>query len=195
MTWHMKNKMLFAFQWIGIFLTTVSPVSSQKRNVSSFVTTPVQIHKAVAANNSVAQNETKPAAGESKLLWSSEPFDHKLFIENNGQFNENNNTNDNIIYGAQVGRAFVYFTGKGVIYRYQDIGKPRKHEEKERGGKRDEDDNTPAPVQYANIEWVGANANPVIEASERQSYDYIYPSGKSGSFSVSIYKKITYKNL
>ncbi len=187
-TWQMKNKKLLAAKWVTILLIAVLTANAQEKKASS--------HATIVPKVSLQSQEVNQQPGNDyKVKWTAEPFDHKLFIKNAGQFNKDINTNDKVIYGAQVGRANAYFTNNGLIYKYKKLSEPKRKEskkevEKEISGEKDQDE-----THYANIVWVGSNPNATIEANEKQEYDYKYPSGIASTISVSVYKKITYLNL
>src|SRR5579884_3664653 len=55
---------------------------------------------------------------KSDWAWTVQPFDHKVFIENRGQFDQLVGSKSKVLFGAQLGdNLFAYFTTNGVIYR------------------------------------------------------------------------------
>ncbi|MGP8216946.1 MAG: T9SS type A sorting domain-containing protein [Bacteroidia bacterium] len=129
-----------------------------------------------------AKNSTKTAK------WQAIPFDHKLFIENKGQFDNDVQTPSKILYMAMLGNVKAYFTATGIIYRYDEYPK------REKGDKPDEEIVKPV-LHYLNATWEGANANSAIETQGTQTYYYTYPVGAGGTIKANIVKKIIYRNL
>lgn len=136
--------------------------------------------------------------------WTSQPFDQKVFIENNGQFYLKNGTESGkILYGARSEGVDLYFKVNGLTYKHDEsvpkaeeekesIEKQTHHEEKEERNARK---STPL---YLSIEWVGSNPNTQIISEDPVSFYYTY--GGAGKDAISTikskaYKKIIYKNL
>jgi hypothetical protein len=127
--------------------------------------------------------------------WSVQPFDHQVFIQNAGQFDQFIKEKAVILYSAQLGDYLhAYFTTNGIIYRlieYPNI---------DRGalGKNGEDpdkDLKPATMHYLSCLWEGSNPNVTLEGQQEQSDYYTYPTGKSTNVQVNIFKKIIYHDL
>ncbi len=54
------------------------------------------------------------------VKWKTTPFDHQVFIANKGQFDGAIPGNDKILYAAQLGSVWVYFTAHGIVYQYKE---------------------------------------------------------------------------
>src|SRR5690348_12657059 len=66
------------------------------------------------------------------LIWKTNPFDHKLFIENVGQFNNDLPGNATVLFEASFGKIKACFTASGVTYRFDSInGGPSSNEEED----------------------------------------------------------------
>lgn len=159
-------------------------------------------HKKVSvASNSAVTNEPSSSTGNStlnnkyKTLWTAEPFDHKLFIRNEGQFDNVAKIDRKIIFGAQVGRANAYFTANGVTYNYKELGQPKKNEFKEKGESAGNKDDIDTMTHSVSLVWEGSNPDVSIESTEEQSYFYAYPKGINGTIKTNVFKKIIYRNL
>ena len=147
--------------------------------------------QSLAKNSS---NTIKGAAGTNeksfKANWETNPFDHQVFIENKGQFDEVI-PGQKVLYTVNLGDIQAFFTATGIVYRIttypiSDIPK----------GQDPDQNGPPKPViKYLYSKWEGANNNAVIGKDEKQSYYYTYPSGTKESIKTDIYKKITYHNL
>src|ERR1700722_5211765 len=164
---------------------------------------------AVQAQNGVSQHKTTgpnttntndpdwvsgnkaPESSEIKYHtnWSHDPFDHQVFIENKGQFDADVTTSGKILYQAELGNVKAYFTSTGVIYRYDEYPKKNKKESEE---EKEENDNTAPKIHYTSYLWDGSNSSVTIEAKDEQSYYDVYPTGKSSSVNVNIFKRIVY---
>ncbi|MGP8217582.1 MAG: gliding motility-associated C-terminal domain-containing protein [Bacteroidia bacterium] len=132
-------------------------------------------------NPSSKKTTTGTAKGSAKngysIKWQVNPVDNKIFIQNSGQFDGDANSNGKIFYQARLGNIQAYFTGNGVIYRYN-------------GNARDKSD-----ARFLPVEWENANPGAFITAEQEQSYYYSYPKGVDNSVKASVYKKIVYHNL
>src|SRR4051812_5652049 len=54
--------------------------------------------------------------------WKAKPFDHRMFIENKGQFDDGtDNKNIPVRFGARVQGTLTYFTANGVTYRQDEV--------------------------------------------------------------------------
>ena len=60
---------------------------------------------------------TITSANEGRKEWSSTSFEQKVFVENNGQFNEE------IIFGASSTGVTILFSKNGLKYEYTELKK------------------------------------------------------------------------
>jgi hypothetical protein len=142
-------------------------------------------------------SDGKGTKGQSPWAWTVQPFDHKLFIENRGQFDKLVSKKDKVLFGAQLGDdLFAYFTTKGVIYRlcvYPKLAAAERELAEKKGYDPDKEVVRPV-ITYLSSEWDGANPDVTVDATGEQSDYYTYPVGKT-TLQVNIFKKIIYKNL
>ena len=125
-----------------------------------------------------------------KANWTVNPFNHKIFVENNGQFDADINTSDKVLYQANLGDVKMYFTSQGVIYKYDE------HIKSTGSADVDRDKEILKPVtHYLSATWVGANPQANIETGEEQTYYYTYPSGSNGTVKARVFETITYRNI
>jgi gliding motility-associated-like protein len=147
---------------------------------------------------------TMDANAESGKPWSvGNPFEHKAFIENKGQFDGKDNVSGKILYGIRQGSTFIYFSTTGVTYQVNNWvemteeereemmkGKEEEHEEEE------EDMKYKMVSHYAYMKWQGANPECSIEPGETAQGYFMYPNASNtGSIKATAFKKITYRNL
>ena len=146
----------------------------------------------------------------SQETWMQKnPFEHKVFIENKGQFatanpssggfdTKNNLKNNPIKYAYSSEGVEIYFTNKGLTYRHDEIENVSENE-KGSGEKEREEKIRKVIPHFAHMDWVGANPHAQIIAEDAVTYYFTYPNlnDKSGktSLKASAYKKIIYKNL
>lgn len=141
---------------------------------------------------------------EYKVKWNVNPFDHKVFIENKGQFDTSVDGKDKVLFAVQQGPMFAYFTPHGIIYKYIEYPK-----REEASGKDDDDKDAKdshfvdpdllPPVKpiahYLYATWQGSSPAVMVSGGEEQQDYYAYPKGKKSGIKVNIFKKITYLNL
>ena len=133
-----------------------------------------------------------------KINWTSNPFDHQLFIENQGQFTGPEN-GDKILYGAQLGNMYVFITPHGLVYKYTEHPEVHISPDKKHYQMVDPDEINPKdkPIDhYLSAIWEGSNNNVSIVAGEEQTYYYTYPGdyGKS-TIKANVFKTVTCKNV
>ena len=134
----------------------------------------------------------------SKSNWSGKFEASKAFIENKGQFEgRNHQPNSQILYAVDNGSVQIYFTKKGLTYRF---------DYKERNTEiRDGEENEEQPKIFfesdiVNMVWEGANPNAELVAEEVTPDYYTYAMRKNDNTIYDIqrikgFKKLTYKNL
>ncbi|MEZ4939030.1 MAG: hypothetical protein R2799_15685, partial [Crocinitomicaceae bacterium] len=117
------------------------------------------------------------------------------FVPNQGQFDKRDWQEDKIEYGYDHNPFYVFFTKKGVTYRFDKIV---------RNPKRDKSHpNSPKRTNISELihaTWVGSNPNLEIVAEEQTNHYFNYGvrQGKYDAKQISGikgYKKLTYKNL
>jgi len=123
-----------------------------------------------------------------KINWITNPFEHKAFIKNEGQFAEEEKKGSKIIYQAILGKIKAYFTTTGIIYEYDKF--PVKNKDRDPD---DEKNLTPEHL-YMYVNWQGANTQVSITAAEEQHYYCTYSTGGKNT-KANTFKKITYHNL
>ncbi|MBI2271892.1 MAG: PKD domain-containing protein [Bacteroidetes bacterium] len=128
--------------------------------------------------------------------WTSNPFEHFVFVENKGQFD---NTNNSIYYGARTGGLDIYFSAHSLTYRHDEFKKLNEEEKEKLESKGKEAEGLLKPkTHYLQVEWIGANPTTRIATGEPQTFYYTYPDEKDNgktSLKANCYKKITHKNL
>ena len=118
------------------------------------------------------------------------------FIENKGQFVNRNWKKDEVKYAINENPFYIFFTEKGLTYRFDKIIKNPLHKKG--------DNSQPKRINISELihaTWVGANDNVEIRAEEKNKnyYSYAVRTGV-GKETVNIpeiagYQKITYVNL
>jgi len=129
-------------------------------------------------------------AGNAQIKWKTAPFNHQVFIENNGQFDGAIPGNEKILYGVQLGGVWAYFTSHGVTYRYVEM--PKKHETVKDD---DKDNQAKAIVHYLNSSWEGANALAAITPEGIHNDYYTYGAGRKNTIKAYAFNQLVYKNL
>jgi gliding motility-associated-like protein len=127
-------------------------------------------------------------AGAEKIRWQSDPFEHKVFVENKGQLDGMNGLKrSSIRYAVMSEGVAIYFTSQGLTYRHDEYraSASSKATEKER------EEHKPESIsQFVHMEWEGADPNAEIIPEDKASYYFMYPDIKASAF-----KKIIYKNI
>ncbi|HTB05672.1 MAG TPA: hypothetical protein VK806_01880, partial [Bacteroidia bacterium] len=141
------------------------------------------------ASKSLAQQ-----VGDSK--WEiKDPFTHKVFIENKGQFKLPGN-NEPVLFAFDEGASGIYFTRKGITYRFTKITAKEKEES---ARSKEEEDKSEAQTDAVNMVWLGSNSNVQVVAEEQTPDYFSYGIKENGDVrnvnNINAYKKITYKNL
>jgi gliding motility-associated-like protein len=127
-----------------------------------------------------------------KINWSLDPFEHALFIENTGEYDDVL-PGVKIYFKAKLGGIAAYFTSTGILYKDVLID-PLDFS----GGKDPDQDGPPKRhTHYLRTTWQGASPNVTVDAdlNDKLSYYYTFPKGTSDTYFANIYKKITYHNL
>ncbi len=135
-------------------------------------------------------------APATKIKWTTKPFDHKVFIENKGQFTAPLQHNDRILYGAQIGKVFAFITDHGIIYNYTEL--PKRHIEKGKDDDGDHDEmarKIKALPHYLYATWQGSGNDITTFTEEKQTNYYTYAIRKQSGVKANIFKKVTCKNI
>ena len=154
------------------------------------------------ANFSFAGEGSGPFTAKNK--WTSKsPFEHKLFIENKGQFdNKDQKKGSAIKYAVTNLGAQIYFTPSGLTYRYDEY-ESKTEEQREDALKKFAAKGIKAPennvTHLTHMEWEGCNLNAEIIAEGMQAQYFTYPDVNDPTyknwFKASAYQKIIYKEL
>src|SRR5262245_28434856 len=145
----------------------------------------------------------------SAQSWSVNPFEHKVFIENKGQFDfngiEEKNQSDSKIQYAIVNEGMeIYFSSSGVTYKH-DTFVPLSEEEIEtleketssREANREEEFEKGKKLKrishYVHLNWLNASADVKMIAQDAATYYFTY--GDLPGIKANAYQKIIYKNL
>jgi len=141
--------------------------------------------------DSFGQKE-KPEQSHSK--WTTNPFDHQVFIENQGQFDGSVPGHKKILFAAQLGYIWAYFTVDKIVYSYSEQPLPEK---KDKDKDKDPDAGEPAKpiMHYLTGEWKNSDKYAEIEPSDVLSNYYTYPKGSNSTIKANVFHKITYKNI
>lgn len=149
--------------------------------------------------------------------WASTTESPKAFIENKGQFRTNNPA-EKILYAYDNGSTVVYFTSKGVIYRFLEVIKNEKDERekaRERMEERTREKNIKSgeewkkhedkehkvnyKIDYIDFLWENANSGVQLLPAEPTPDYHSYSFWENGEVKnvnfINAYKKLVYKNI
>lgn len=131
--------------------------------------------------------------------WSvHNPFEHDVFIENNGQFIEQveKGVGDKILYYSHKGHIHMYFTQTALTFEYDSAYMADGDE------KPSADDDGDAKINilpiFMHMNWQGANTNAQVEVQQPVTTLFTYPNPKDkGHTGITAYawEKIIYHNL
>lgn len=135
--------------------------------------------------------------GQTALQKEPKPWSPVMsFIENKGQFDGRDWQGSAIEYGVDYNNLCVFFTKKGLTYRYDRfIRNPGRSKERPHEPKRIN------LSELTSVTWVGANSNTELIASEKINpyYSYCFTDKKSGEVInenyINGYLNLRYKNL
>ncbi len=178
--------------------TRIAFHAAKKINIAAFIFATINLtaQHAIFTGIRVQSNNTSAKAGATNSLakkWSVNPFDHQLFIPNNGQFDKELNNGDKAVFSAIAGKTKIYFTAKGVVYK-NDGGNILKAGKRHKSGDVSEE-SEPLPPHYLAAVWQGSSPDVTIDAQDEQVYDYIYANDRNETVKMKVYKKITYHNM
>jgi len=143
----------------------------------------IGIEDAVAFSNSC-----KPYSPIFHPPWTHSPFEQKVFIENKGQFGERTEVKDEIFFQVESGGLCIYFTKRGLVYRYNEtIVKKDDEEETGKGVWKEEDEEEERRRQRVvkhyslEMQWQGSNSAVEISPSDKESFYYTYSIDSANS--------------
>src|SRR6185295_12825343 len=104
------------------------------------------------------------------------PFEQKVFIQNNGQFDGmNDRPGSDIQYAVDNNGTRIYFTPQGLTYQ---LYKPGRESAEAGENEREKDDVVKTTPVFVQMEWEGANPQVKIEAENKVNDYYTYPDEK-----------------
>ncbi len=185
-----------------MYITTVGCVFDSltihlKTMKTKFLQTIVLTFVLAIAATAVAQDHI------GKVNWKTNPFENKVFIENNGQFNMAPGINSEILFGIKNPGEDIFFTKKGMSFLYK-VPVKSEEEEKRNPGKPEtypynERKESGVTFEYRQVtmEWNGANENVqvIAENPSSETFNYYSPNSPEGVIRCKVFKKIIYKNL
>jgi len=147
-----------------------------------------------------------------KNNWTQNPFEHKVFVENKGQFDKSfselfvnkQNKISKIAYAAKVDGVDMYFHASGLVYKRD---KAVLMSEKEKEAYLDKNSENEFEAENENkyklvsnilqVEWLNANPNAEIISELAEPFYFTYGSTNENNHTtkVNVYKKIIYKNI
>lgn len=128
------------------------------------------------------------------------PFEQKVFIQDNGQFDGLNNLpGSDILYAVDNDGSRIYFTPQGLTYRFNKPDKQSAAADENQKDENKEEENQEVktiPV-FVQMQWEGANPQVIIEAGNKVNdyYTYLDERKKNGTIVANAFLQITYKNL
>ena len=133
----------------------------------------------------------KPAAYKWVV---KQPFDHKEFVENKGQFAipDKDVSATDIIYGAHNDKLDYYFTKNSIWISYLKI---TGNSNPAAGIISSDPSKNTYTQEYHEMNFIGANPDVQITSENKVSNYYVYRVSDFNSITASAYKKITYVNL
>jgi gliding motility-associated-like protein len=181
-----------------LLITCLIPLhgfSQSKTAATNAVTATKQTSVDVAAASTTTQ-DGKP---HLRSKWMAKPFDHKVFIENKGQFNAEVNNKRTVLYEATLGgNVKAYFMPTGIFFRQITFVKDDGDKDDDKAEKDDPDAKRTPLVHRMTALWEGSNPDVTIVAGEEQSYPMttsMRVGDKVENLTVGLFKKITYKNM
>lgn len=149
--------------------------------------------------------------------WVSTAENSKVFIENKGQFHTDK-PSETVLYAYDNGATMIYFTPKGITYRFVQSAsynktEAEKREEKEKERERErkitsveewkkheaKEKRGEYKIDYVNFHWDGANTNVQIVAEEQTAEYFSYSFKENGEMKnvnfINGFKKLIYKEI
>ncbi|HEY4798310.1 MAG TPA: hypothetical protein VII99_04450, partial [Bacteroidia bacterium] len=144
---------------------------------------------------------------KEKKVWSHDPFDQKVFIENKGQFplcgEKGKIAGDKIRYGIRNKGVDIYFTASGVTFRRDEAIKLTEEQEEKleakNAGNRKKSKTSRFKNYFLYMEWLNANPNAEITQEQEVENYFTYADLKKNNgnsfLRANAFKKIIYKNI
>ncbi|MBI2270592.1 MAG: hypothetical protein HYU69_09605 [Bacteroidetes bacterium] len=175
------------------------------------------IIQAIAFNTALPAQSVIAFSSASSSGWSrNDIFQNKVFIENKGQFDTRlpksgegmgkDNLPSAISYGIISSGQEIYFSSKGLTFRY-DIREYSKEllaeiENEKQGGREEKpgeferklEETAKTTIYAVNMEWLNANPDVNVQAEDIVPEYYTYGDGKE-FYKAAGYKKLIYRNL
>ena len=113
-------------------MKTTSINIKQCKTIKALITTPLLLFYFCFSGFAQPLADSQSVFEKDKATWMVNPYEKKVFIENKGQFDgKDNQFNSKIIYGVDNLGYKIYFTPKGLTYRF-DIQEAMTNEEQEK---------------------------------------------------------------
>ncbi len=126
------------------------------------------------------------------------PFENKVFIRNEGQFDGEDQLGRAILFGTENPLEHFYFSKEGMTYRFDRYEPKIKEEKEEREGGTDDKEMSHF-IYVVHMKWEGADPNARIVSEEEVPDFFSYPDlndpNHVRTFHANAYKKIIYKDL
>ncbi|MBL7892102.1 MAG: hypothetical protein JNL63_05690 [Bacteroidia bacterium] len=174
---------------------------------STSIAIAVIISSVILQQSLSAQSFANSFSGSNSAWTRNDIFQNKVFIENLGQFDGKDNLPSSAIsYGIISEGQQIYFSSKGLTYRYDireypkellaEIEKEQQERKKEKPGEfeRELEEKAKTTVYAVSMEWLNTNPEAKIQAEDIVPEYYTYGDGKE-FYKASAYKKLMYKNL
>ena len=149
-------------------------------------------------------------AGDGDKSWNVKFGNQKKFIENKGQFQINETTENNakVLFAVDNGKTKIYFTSKGITYSFTKATKPEDAEDEKEEIKKGkshleiekEEHRMNITTDMVDMIWEGANTNAEIIAEDITHDYFCYPVPLENGTPIRVnhihaYGKLIYKNL
>ncbi|HWB62903.1 MAG TPA: hypothetical protein VG603_05275, partial [Chitinophagales bacterium] len=140
-------------------------------------------------------------AAQSTTRWKTDLSPQKVFIENKGQFDgENNLANSQTLFATDRGPCMVYFTNTGLTFKLEKRKKPVKaeHEGIERRNpeeREEEEHKLNVKTDFVQMQWLNTNPGVVVTGLDEAQGYYNFGLDKGSINRVRAFNKIVYKNL
>lgn len=198
--------MIVLLKLINLMLVKLKKCKNIVRHSTS-IAIAVIISSVILQQSLSAQSFANSFSGSNSAWTRNDIFQNKVFIENLGQFDGKDNLPSSAIsYGIINSGQQIYFSSKGLTYRYDireypkellaEIEKEQQERKKEKPGEfeRELEEKAKTTVYAVSMEWLNANPEAKIQAEDIVPEYYTYGDGKE-FYKASAYKKLMYKDL